>query len=153
MIADAAKGVIAGIKEDGTLVMTEVTDVFRKKKLDAWLEKLKQICTGSGIDGEFFVGLQEDGTVISEGVEQEYFINTVEKWSDIEKIAVGKETVIGLKGDGTVVAVCPGRSDKGQCEVDDWTDVIAVNSNGKVTIGITKDGKVLMAGDVPEIQQ
>ncbi len=152
-IADAAYGVIAGIKADGTLVMTEVTDVFRKEKLEAWPEKLKQICTGSGLTGEFFVGLREDGTVISEGVEQEYFINTIEKWSGIEKIAVGKETVIGLKGDGTVVAVCPARSDKGQCEVDDWTDVIAINTNGSVTIGITKDGAVLMAGAVPENQQ
>ncbi len=152
-IADAADGVIAGIKEDGTLVMTEVTDVFRKEKLDAWPEKLKQICTGSGLNGEFFVGLREDGTVISEGVEQEYMINTVEKWSDIVKIAVGKETVVGLRGDGTVVAICPARSDKGQCEVDDWTDVIAINTNGKVTIGITKDGAVLMAGEVPEIIQ
>lgn len=140
-------GVIAGLKEDGTLVMTEVSDIFRKKKLDTWPKQLKQIASGHN----FFVGLKPDGTVISEGAEQEYMINTVEQWSGIEKIAVANETVIGLKGDGTVVAVCPGRSDVGQCEVDDWTDVIAINTNGKVTVGITKDEKVLMAGAVPEI--
>ncbi len=138
---------IMGLKADGTLVMTEVSDVLRKKKLDTWPEKLKQIAAGYN----FFVGLCEDGTVISEGVEQEYLINTIEQWSGIVKIAVGNETVVGLRGDGTVVAVCPGRSDVGQCEVDDWTNVIAVNTNGSVTIGITKDGTVLMAGDVPEI--
>ncbi len=142
-----ANGHIMALKADGTLVMTEVSDVLRKKKLDTWPEKLKQIAAGYN----FFVGLKPDGTVISEGVEQEYMINTIEKWSGIVKIAVANETVVGLKGDGTVVAVCPGRSDVGQCDVDDWTDVIAVNTNGKVTIGITKDGEVLMAGAVPEI--
>ncbi len=146
-ITDNANGVVAGLKADGTLVMTEVNDIFRKEKLDTWPEKLKQIDAGYN----FLVGLKTDGTVISEGVEQEYMINTVEKWSGIVKIAVANETVVGLKGDGTVVAVCPARSDKGQCEVDDWTDVIAVNTNGSVTVGITKDGKVLMTGDVPEI--
>ncbi len=142
-----ANGHIMGLKADGTLVMTEVSDVLRKKKLESWPEKLKQIAAGYN----FFVGLKLDGTVISEGVEQEYLINTIEQWSGIVKIAVANETVVGLKGDGTVVAVCPARSDKGQCEVDDWTNVIAVNTNGSVTIGITKDGTVLMVGDVPEI--
>lgn len=146
-ITAKTNGVIAGLKEDGTIVMTEVSDVLRKKKLDTWPEKLKQIAAGYN----FFVGLKTDGTVISEGVEQEYMINTIEQWSRIVKIAVANETVVGLRGDGTVVAVCPGRSDVGQCDVDDWTDVIAVNTNGKVTIGITKDGTVLMAGAVPEI--
>jgi len=80
-------------------------------------------------------------------------INTVEQWSGIVKITAGNETVVGLKGDGTVVAVCPARSDVGQCDVDDWKDVIAVNTNGSVTVGITKDGKVLMAGAVPELMK
>ncbi len=146
-ITKDGNGILAGIKADGTVVMTEIGDVLRKKKLDTWPEKLKQIVAGYN----FFVGLCEDGTVISEGVEQDYMINTVEQWCDIVKIAAENETVVGLKGDGTVVAVCPGRSNVGQCDVDDWTDVIAVNTNGKVTIGITKDGKVLMAGAVPEL--
>ncbi|MBQ8548244.1 MAG: hypothetical protein IJ427_07055, partial [Lachnospiraceae bacterium] len=146
-ITKDGNGILAGIKADGTVVMTEIGDVLRKKKLDTWPEKLKQIVAGYN----FFVGLCEDGTVISEGVEQDYMINTVEQWCGIVKIAAENETVVGLKGDGTVVAVCPARSDVGQCEVDDWTDVIAVNTNGKVTVGITKDGKVLMAGDVPEV--
>ncbi|MBQ8548528.1 MAG: hypothetical protein IJ427_08515, partial [Lachnospiraceae bacterium] len=152
-ITENSRGIIAGLKADGTLIMTNTNDVLRKKKLSAWPEKLKQIDTYYSIaEGEnFFVGLCEDGTVICEGVEHEHLINTVEQWNGIVKIAAAKETIVGLKGDGTVVAVCPARSDEGQCEVDDWTDVIAVNTNGKVTVGITKDGKVLMAGDVPEV--
>lgn len=146
-IAKADGGVIVGIKEDGTFVVPEMSDLLRKKQFDEWPKKLKQVCA----EGNFIVGLREDGTVITESVILEYLINTIEKWSDIVKIAAAGQTIIGLKADGTVVAVCPPTNDKGQCEVDDWTDVIAVNTNGKVTVGITKDGKVLMAGDVPEI--
>lgn len=146
-IAKDINGVIVGLQADGTFVVPELKDVLRRKKFYDWPDRLKQIAAGD----TFFVGLQTDGTVISEGVEQEYMINTVEQWCGIVKIAAAGETVVGLKSDGTVVAVCPGRSDKGQCEVDDWTDVIAVNTNGKVTVGITKDGKVLMTGDVPEL--
>ena len=152
-ITKDVNGILAGIKADGTVVMTEISDVLRKKKLDTWPKKLKQICFGEddAARATVLVGLCEDGTVISEGIQLDYLINTKEKWNGIVKLAVAKETVVGLKGDGTVVAVCPGRSDVGQCDVDDWTDVIAVNTNGKVTIGITKDGKVLMAGAVPEL--
>ncbi len=151
-ITDATDGVIAGLKADGTLMMSNISDSLRKEALEAWPKKLRQICTYTNMAGieEAFVGLKEDGTVICEGVEHEYLINTIEQWNGIVKIAAGYETIVGLKGDGTVVAVCPGRSDVGQCEVDDWTDVIAINTNGKVTIGITKDGRVLMVGDVPE---
>ncbi len=148
-IAKDGSGVMVGIQADGTFVVPELNDVLRRKKFYDWPEELKQIAAGD----TFFVGLKNDGTVISEGVEQEYMINTVEQWCGIVKIAVAKETVVGLRSNGTVVAVCPGRSDAGQCDVNDWTDVIAVNTNGKVTIGITKDGKVLMAGDVPETVQ
>ncbi len=152
-ITKDGNGILAGIKADGTVIMSEIGDVLRKKKLDTWPKKLKQICAGSDYAAmsTVFIGLCEDGTVISEGIQLDYLINTKEKWNGIVKIAAANETVVGLKGDGTVVAVCPGRSDVGQCDVDDWTDVIAVNTNGKVTIGITKEGKVLMAGAVPEL--
>lgn len=146
-IAKDGNGVMVGLQSDGTFVVPELSDALRKQKLDAWPDRLKQIAAGN----TFFVGLKHDGTVISDGVEQEYMINTIEQWCGIVKIAVANETVVGLKGDGTVVAVCPGRSDKGQCAVDDWTDVIAVNTNGSVTVGITKDGKVLIVGDIPEL--
>ncbi len=145
-IADAG-GATAGIKEDGTVVFTPIKwDLLRQKKLEEWPEKLKQICAGS-----YFVGLKEDGTVIAEDVTLNYLINTVEQWNNITKLAAAGDTVIGLREDGTVAAVCTWQSDRGQCDVDNWTDVIAVNTNGSVTVGITKDGKVLMAGAVPEI--
>ena len=42
----------------------------------------------------------------------------VSRWIDIVKVAAGEYHTVGLKGDGTVVAV--GRNDYRQCDVGDW---------------------------------
>jgi alpha-tubulin suppressor-like RCC1 family protein len=42
----------------------------------------------------------------------------VSGWIDIVKVAAGEYHTVGLKGDGTVVAV--GCNDYRQCEVGDW---------------------------------
>ncbi|WP_235700476.1 RCC1 domain-containing protein, partial [Clostridioides difficile] len=60
----------------------------------------------------------------------------VEGWTDIEKIYKGYQNTIGLKKDGTVVAV--GNNSCGQCDVEDWTDIISINSEIKCTIGLKK---------------
>lgn len=51
---------------------------------------------------------------------------------------------VGLKSDGTVVAV--GRNDDGQCEVSDWTDIVAVSAGDNHTVGLKSDGTVVAVG-------
>ena len=48
------------------------------------------------------------------------------------------------KSDGTVVAA--GNSTYGQCDVSDWTDIVAISA-GAYTEGLKSDGAVVMAGD------
>ncbi len=127
-------GAAAGITEDGTFVF-QPTGWEREKKLKEWPEKLKQICAGNGL-----VGLTEDGMVIAEEAELDYIINMVEKWSGISQVAAQGGTVVGMKEDGTVVAVCTLGNDKGQCAVGEWCDIVAVGTNGRVTVGVRKDG-------------
>ncbi len=145
-VAAAKNDIIAGHMADGTVVFSKSpSDLLRNKKLAEWPEKLTQICAGNE-----FVGLREDGTVIAENVILNYFINTIEQWSDIVAIAAAEETVVGLKADGTVVAVCTRSTDKGQCNVDDWTDIVAVDTNGAVTVGIKADGTAVFSNDFYE---
>ena len=59
-------------------------------------------------------------------------------------LAGGSHTV-GLCADGTVVAV--GSSDRGQCSVSGWTDIIAISASRNHTIGLRADGTVVAAGD------
>jgi len=51
---------------------------------------------------------------------------------------------VGLKNDGTVVAV--GRNTSGQCNVSDWNDIIAVSTGYHHTVGLKKDGTVVAVG-------
>ena len=63
-------------------------------------------------------------------------------WSTIS--AGGRHTV-GLKADGTVVAV--GWNEVGQCEVSDWRDIVAISAGDVHTVGLKADGTVVAVGN------
>ncbi len=74
-------------------------------------------------------------------------------WNDIaerQTIAGGAYHTVGLKSDGTVVAA--GSKNSGQCDVSDWTDVVAVACRSLRTVGLKFDGTVVAAGDNSESQ-
>ena len=52
---------------------------------------------------------------------------------------------VGLKADGTVVAV--GYNDKGQCDFEGWKDIVAVSAGYWHTVGLKADGTVVAVGD------
>ena len=60
-------------------------------------------------------------------------------------VAAGSAFTVGLKADGTVVAV--GDNDYGQCNVKDWKDIVAVAAGGFHTVGLKADGTVVAVGD------
>jgi alpha-tubulin suppressor-like RCC1 family protein len=51
---------------------------------------------------------------------------------------------VGLKSDGTVVAV--GENSLGQCNVGDWTNITQVAAGIAHTVGLRDDGTVVAAG-------
>lgn len=51
---------------------------------------------------------------------------------------------IGIKKDGTVVAT--GNNNYGQCNVQDWSDIIAVSAGVSHTVGVKKDGTLVATG-------
>ncbi len=60
-------------------------------------------------------------------------------------LAAGAFHTVGLKADGTVVAV--GRNSNGQCDVSGWTDIVAVAAGAWYTVGLRADGTVAAVGD------
>jgi hypothetical protein len=60
-------------------------------------------------------------------------------------VSAGYGHTVGLKSDGTVVAV--GWNNYGQCKVDDWKDIIQVAAGGFHTVGLRSDGTVVAVGD------
>ena len=68
-------------------------------------------------------------------------------WDEVavrETIATGDNHTVGLKSDGAVVAV--GENDDGQCDVSEWTDIVAVAAGYLHTVGLKSDGTVVAVG-------
>ena len=61
-----------------------------------------------------------------------------------ETIAVGGAHTVGLKADGTVVAT--GNNEYGQCNVSDWTDIVAISVGSRHTVGLKANGTVVAVG-------
>jgi alpha-tubulin suppressor-like RCC1 family protein len=68
----------------------------------------------------------------------------VGNWTDIIQVAAGVWYTVGLKADGTVVAV--GDNTYGQCDVGSWADIIQVAAGNVHTVGLKSDGTVVTAG-------
>ncbi len=69
-------------------------------------------------------------------------------WSEIaprDSIAAGADHTLGLRSDGTVVAV--GGNEYGECSVTDWTDIVSVAAGGWFTLGLRSDGTVVAVGN------
>ena len=85
------------------------------------------------------VGLHIDGTVVAVGR------NNIGSWSDIVSVDAGWWThAVGLRSDGTVVAA--GDNDDGECDVSDWSDIVAVAAGNVHTVGLRSDGTVVAEG-------
>ena len=69
-------------------------------------------------------------------------------WDEIatrDTVAAGIWHTVGLKANGTVAAM--GYNDYGQCDVDDWTDIVAISAGGYYTVGLKADGTVVAVGN------
>ena len=70
-----------------------------------------------------------------------------ELWKDVYVLSAagggdkGKGHTVGLKKDGSVVAI--GDNQYGQCNVDLWTDIIAISAGDFHTVGLKSDGTVI----------
>ena len=67
-----------------------------------------------------------------------------EKTGNWHTLAAGYSHTVGLKSDGTVVAV--GKNGNGQCDVGNWTDIVAVSAGYWHTVGLKADGTVVAVG-------
>jgi len=59
-------------------------------------------------------------------------------------VAAGSGHIVGLKTDGTVVAV--GENRNRQCNVGHWTDIVQIAEGTQYTVGLKTDGTVVAVG-------
>ena len=72
------------------------------------------------------------------------YIEASQKAGMHQTLSAGSYHTVGLKSDGTVVAV--GENDDGQRNVSGWTDIVAVSAGDWHTVGLKSDGTVVAVG-------
>ncbi len=100
------------------------------------------------------LGIKTDGSVLVSVGRDEYGFSKAQKWNNILSISQSRDHIVGLKKDGTVVAVGSNRA--GACNVDNWKDIIEVHADGYAvdneldktfTVGLKADGTVVAVGN------
>ncbi len=89
----------------------------------------------------------KDGTVVADPFSEDYahHYTGIENWTDIVEVStLVSHHVVGLRSDGTVVAV--GKNEDGRCNVNEWTDIVSVATGSYHTVGLRSDGTVVAAG-------
>ncbi|HSW57360.1 MAG TPA: hypothetical protein VLH15_03080 [Dehalococcoidales bacterium] len=153
-----------GLRWDGTVRATGY-NVDGACDVGDWTD-IVQVAAGNN----HTVGLKQDGTVVAvgnnaksssgggsggEGEDEDFSAlstpgsnNTgpcdVSDWNNIVQVAAGSNHTLGIKDDGSVVAV--GWNDQGQCEVGDWTQILQVSAGQYHTVGLKTGGTVVAVG-------
>ena len=95
--------------------------------------------------GNKLAALQEFQKISSYKDSCNHIKNLINSSNAFEILSAGYDHTIGLKSDGTVVAV--GDNDNGQCNVKDWKDIVAVSAGDYYTVGLKSDGTVVAVGN------
>ena len=119
-------------------------------------EKRKNVRSMIAAGSYHTVGLKADGTVVTAGAidperaswdpnsKTNYGQCDTKEWKDIVSVAAGSYHTVGLKENGSVIAV--GSNYKRQCDTSSWTDVIEIAAGNTFTLGRTANGTVLATG-------
>ena len=128
---------------DGTVLSTRNNDDCL-----AWTD-IVSIYVHTGWDGDTLVGLKADGTVLYQPntmfFENQRGQDNVSAWRNIVAVSCTDSHTVGLRSNGTVIAI--GDNAKGQCNTESWTDIIAIATDTEMTIGLRADGTLLIASD------
>ena len=90
-------------------------------------------------------GLHDEDSVIRDnGAENEVVFELIINEYSRPVLAAGVFHTVGLRSDGSVVAV--GNNEKGPCNVSSWSNIVAVAGGLDHTIGLRSDGSVVAVG-------
>lgn len=137
---------VAGLTNDGR-VLTQGHNGDGQREVDHWRDII-DISTG----WRHTVGLDEAGNIHIAGYQAasqlEEIARNQDQWTNIVAVAAGGGDpgeygafTVGLREDGTAAAV--GDNRMGQCDVDGWTDLVAISAGQFHTVGLKSDGTVV----------
>lgn len=126
-----------GITKDGNIVYAGSLmnpDVLRWKNLKVLLSS-----------DEFILGIHNDGkvSISSKGITN-VDVESVRQWSDIKKMALTRNCIIGLLENGNIKY--SGKNDDPRRQCESWRNIIAVEADNAYVYGLTAAGEVHVAG-------
>ncbi|GHV16939.1 hypothetical protein FACS189425_02150 [Clostridia bacterium] len=133
------------LKHDGSI---DVLDDDNQETGNFWNRAINNLIDIVSVEAgyEHVIALRSNGTVLSFPNEYEYrYSGDVSGWENIIAISAGGWGNVGLKADGTVVAV--GDNESGQHNVEDWRGIVAISAQSDFTVGLKTDGTVVAVGD------
>lgn len=96
------------------------------------------------------VGVLNDGSIV---LPKKLLMTTecksAEKWVNIKDVALFRDGIVGLKNDGTVSFL--GKQDDSKKECTSWQNIIAIETDNTYIYGLSKDGKIFVAGSCKKI--
>lgn len=126
-----------GLKADGTVVAVGLTN-DDQCNVSGWTH-VAAVAAGSNST----VGITTDGLVLVASSAAE--LTEGADLTCITGIAAGGGHIVGMMCN--TMAIAWGRSDSGQCYVQDWSYITAVAAGDSHTVGLTEDGRVLAVGN------
>ena len=135
------------LNSDGTLSGDDLTIWYHGDWNDDY-KKWSNLKDIGFSDSRRLFGLTNDGKVLYGGLvgmmEEASDEETLNSWSEVSEMSVGRVHILALKPDGTVLST--GNNDYGQCDVSDWKDIVRIEAIGNTSFGYTSSGKIYMAG-------
>ncbi len=144
----AARDFVAGLKKDGTVVITlrksgeNMADV--KAAIESWTDIVSVAASN-----DYVAGLRKNGTVAIQYYGAYGIYNPTQNinWENIVAISIADDHIIGLCSDGTVLnkqLEVEGVSLPTKCgDVKEWTDIKAIGCGRSFSVGLKADGTVV----------
>ncbi len=120
-------------------IVLSVGDIKCSEQIATWQNINKIYVKNNAI-----YAIKEDGTVIYAGNTEYENAEYIYSWDNIDKLYLADKHMLALTKNATVRAV--GNNDNGQCEVDEWYDIIDL-AVAFHSVGLSKDGKVHAIGE------
>ena len=138
---------IYGLKTDGSLVGSgRYAPRLLGNMENQNISEYKQI--GATENESLFV-LKQDGTLtvlITTETDEKHGLLAADGWENVETFSIGAYHIAALMENGTVKAT--GGNHCGQCDVEEWRNIVYLKTGKNCTLGITAEGDLLMAGSL-----
>ena len=148
---DATQNFAAGLKNDGTVVVTSRDgsggDHSLIEREKAAIENWTDIVS-IAVANNYIAGLRKNGTVVIQSYcPWEFDFTSSIDWENIIAISMAENHIIGLRSDGTVLnmelAVDGVNLPTNCADAQKWTDIKAIGCSSSFNVGLRSDGTVV----------